>query len=403
VKKYCIYILLFFIPILASGQIEQMGQMEKQSNEGEQFAVDSIQPLFPVSKLSLLKDINFIFNTRFAFGSNFLDGNHTLSKFSVDQFRFEIKGRIHNKVRFRFRDRYTRSPEIGNLDNVDRSIDLAFITIDLTKRTNLAIGKLVADFGGWEFDMNPINILAYNDIVGNSDNFLVGAEISHSFKDQLNSVSFQILNSRTNTYEEQYGLTAPPSIEASEYPLAFVSNWRGSFFNKKIETTYSYSYFHEAKGVSMNYFAFGNKFKTKNFILYYDFQYSQEGLDRRKIVSNIINSKYQYAAENAVYLGHWIRAGYLIKPKVNLLLTLMTTSFYWKDNPDPNGESRLATSFGIIPTVEYLPFKRFNMKFYIGFIARNYNYTRYAETTFGSKDYTTGLLSFGIIAPVLLL
>lgn len=402
-KKYFIYIILFFCPILAIGQVEQMGQMEKQSNEGEQFVVDSVQSLFPVSKLTLLRNVDFIFNSRFAFGSNFLDGNHIQSKFNVDQFRFEIKGRIHDKIRFRFRDRFTRESEIGNLDNIKRSIDLAFITVVLTSRTNFSIGKLVADFGGWEFDMNPINILAYNDIVGNSDNFLVGVEFSHFFKDQINSLSFQILNTRTNTFEEQYGETAPPNIAALEYPLAFVSNWRSSFFNKKIETTYSYSFFHEADGVSMNYIALGNKFKSKNFILYYDFQYSHEGLDRRKIVSHMINSQYQYAAENAVYVGHWVRASYLIKPKINLLFTCMTTGFYWMDNPDPNRNSKLANSYGIIPTVEYLPFKKHKMKFYIGYVARKYEYTSYAKNAFGVKDYTTGLLSFGVIAPILVL
>ncbi|OOV29387.1 hypothetical protein BXU11_05670 [Flavobacterium sp. LM5] len=146
-KKYFIYIVLFFCPILAIGQVEQMGQMEKQSNEGEQFVVDSVQSLFAVSKLTLLRNVDFIFNSRFAFGSNFLDGNHNVSKFNVDQFRFEIKGRIHDKIRFRFRDRFTRESEIGNLDNVKRSIDLAFVTADLTPRTSISIGKLVADFG----------------------------------------------------------------------------------------------------------------------------------------------------------------------------------------------------------------------------------------------------------------
>lgn len=402
-NKYFIYIVLFFCPILAIGQVEQMGQMEKQSNEGEQFVVDSVQSLFPVSKLTLLRNVDFIFNSRFAFGSNFLDGNHNVSKFNVDQFRFEIKGRIHDKIRFRFRDRFTRESEIGNLDNVKRSIDLAFVTADLTSRTSISIGKLVADFGGWEFDMNPINILAYNDIVGNSDNFLVGVEISHFFKDKSNALSFQILNTRTKTFEEQYGETAPPNISALDYPLAFVSNWRGSFFNKKFETTYSYSFFHEADGVSMNYIALGNKFKSKNFILYYDFQYSHEGLDRRKIVSNIINSQYTYAAEKALYIGHWMRACYLIKPKINLLLTLMNTNFYWEGNPDPIGESRLASSYGVTPTVEYLPFKNLNMKFYVGYIARKFEYTSYAKTAFGAKDYTSGMLSFGIIAPLLVL
>lgn len=402
-KIYFIFILFFLGPTFSIGQVEHIGQMEKQSNEGNQFVVDSAKSLFLNSKLSYLKDIDFIFNTRFAFASNFLNGNHTLSSYNVDQFRFEIKGKIHDKVRFRFRNRYTREPEPGNLDNISRAIDLAFIKIDLTPSTDLAIGKLVADFGGWEFDMNPINILAYNDIIGNSDNFLVGAEISHTFKDRINSLSFQILNSRTKTYEEQYGATAPPSLLASEYPFAFVANWRSSFFNKKIETTYSYSFFREAQGVNMNYIALGNKFKSKKILLYYDFQYTYEGLDRRKMISDIINSQYQFAAQNVVYLGNWLRTEYLVTPKINLLLTLMTTNFYWKDNPDPNGKSKLSTSYGIIPTVEYLPFKDYNMKFYLGYVARNYNYTNYAKTAFGVKDYTTGLLSFGIIAPLLVL
>ena len=137
--------------------------------------------------------------------------------------------------------------------------------------------------------------------------------------------------------------------------------------------------------------------------MYYDFQYSNEGLDRRKIISNIINSQYQYAAEKAVYMGHWIRASYLIKPKINVLFTWMTTSFYWMDNPDPHGNSKLANSYGITPTIEYLPFKKFNLKFYLGYVARKYEYTSYAKTTFGVKDYTTGLLSFGMIAPILVL
>lgn len=399
-KKYYFYLILLFIPMFAMGQIDQM---EKQTNEGNQLYQDVLKPLIPITKQSLLRDVDVIFNTRLAYDSHFSGGDHTLSNFNVNQLRFEVKGKIHDKVYFRFRNRYTREPVPGNLDNISRSVDLAFLRIDLSSRTNFSFGKLCADWGGWEFDFNPIDILAYNDVVEYADNFLVGAGISHTLSDEKNSFSFQVLNSRTKTYEEQYGNIAPPNINPSEYPLALVGNWRGSFFDGKFETTYSYSFFNEAQGAHMNYFALGNKFKAKKILLYYDFQYSDEGLDRKGIISSIISSQYQYAAQSTLYVENWLRAEYQINSKFNVLLTVMNSNASWKDNPDPNASPKIATSYGIIPTVQYLPFKDFNMKFYLGYVARKYDYTGYAETAFGVKDYTTGLLSFGIIAPLLVL
>jgi hypothetical protein len=377
-KKKHVYWLLVLMPIFANAQVE------KQTTEGNQLVPDSIKSIIPTSKQSLLKNVDVIFNTRMAYNSDFVDGDHTISNFNVDQLRFEMKGQIHDKVYFRFRNRYTREPVPGNLDNISRAVDLAFITINAAPRTKLSFGKLCADWGGYEFDFNPIDILAYNDIIEYADNFLVGAGISYALPDEKNSFSFQLLNSRTKTYEEQYGATAPPSINPSEYPLAAVVNWRGSFFNKKIETTYSYSFFNESKGAHMNYFALGNKFTSKNLILYYDFHYSLEGLDRKGIVSSIISSGFPYAAQDAVYVENWVRAEFLLAPKFNLLMTVMNSNQSWKNNPDASAPSKLATSYGLIPTVQYMPFKDLNMKFYLGYVARKYNYTSYAENTFGA-------------------
>ena len=391
------------MPILAMAQVDELNQMERQTDEGNQFSLDSIKTIIPTSKQSLLKDVDVIFNSRMAYNNAFFDGDHTISKFNVDQLRFEIKGQIHEKVYFRFRNRYTREPVPGNLDNISRSVDLAFVSIDVAPRTKFTFGKLCADWGGYEFDFNPIDILAYNDIIEYADNFLVGAGISHALKDGKNSFSLQLLNSRTKTYDEQYGASAPPNIEPSEYPLAAVVNWRGSFFEGKWQTTYSYSFFNEAQGAHMNYIALGNKFTAKNFVLYYDFQYSNEGLDRKGIISSIISSQYDYAAQDVSYLENWIRAEYLVSPKFNLLLTLMNSNQSWNDNPDPNASALLSNSYGIIPTVQYMPFKELNFKFYVGYVARQYDYSSYAKNTFGVDNYSTGQLSFGFIAPLLVL
>ncbi|WP_281239129.1 porin [Flavobacterium praedii] len=396
-KKYFICCLIGYLPFLA------FSQDEKQTNEGVFVFPDSLKSLIPINKQSLLRDVDVIFNSRMAYNSNFLEGNHTLSAFNVNQLRFEIKGKIHDKVYFRFRNRYTREPIPGNLDNISRSVDMAFIRLDLSPTTNLSIGKVCADWGGYEFDFNPIDILTYNDVIEYADNFLVGVGISHTFADKKNSLSFQVLNSRTKTYEEQYGSSSPPSISASEYPLALVTNWRGSFFKGKLETTYSYSFFNEAKGANMNYFAIGNKFNAKNFVLYYDFQYSDEDLDRKGIVSDIINSQYQYAAQDVLYVENWVMAEYLITPKINLLMTVMNSNHSWKGNPDSNGSSKLSTSYGLISTIQYMPFKDMNIRFYLAYTARKYDYTGYAERTFGVKDYITGLFGIGFVAPLLVL
>lgn len=386
--------------------------LEKQTTEGNTFMKDSIPSIIPVDRQSLLKNVDVIFNSRFAYDSHFssisTDPNdqkgHDYSSFNINQLRFEIKGKIHDKVYFRFRNRYTKDPETGSIDHMNRATDLAFVRIDLSKRTNFSFGKLCADWGGFEFDFNPIDILEYNDFIENADNFLVGAGISHTLKNEKQSFSFQVLNSRTKTYTDQYGSSAPPDVKTSAYPLALVGNWRGNFFNGKFETTYSYSFFNEAIDHHMNYIALGNKFKANNkFVLYYDFQYSTEGLDRTGIVSGITSNVYGTAAKDALYIENWLRIEYLASPKINLLLTVMNSNHHWDGNPDKSANSLLSTSYGLIPSVQYFPFKDYNLKFYLSYVYRRYDYTDYAKSTFDQNDKTTGRLSFGIIAPLLVL
>jgi hypothetical protein len=391
IAKYIIYWTLLLLPIFSFGQ--------KQTQEGN--AV--ITPLIATSKLSLLKDVDVVFNTRLAFDNYFVDNDRVSSLFSVNQFRLEVKGKIHDKVFFRFRNRYTKIADPNTVDNICRTVDMTYLTVDVAPQTKLTFGKMIGDWGGYELMMNPIEILSYNVINDKADNFLVGAALSYILNDYKNKFNLQLLNSRTKTFQEQFGATVPPGINTAKTPLAAVGNWKGSFFGGKLETTYSYSYFIDAENTNRNFISLGNKFKNNKLVLYYDFQFSKEDLDQKCVVTNIIKSKSPYAAQDVTYVENWIRAEYHIKSKVNLLLTLMNDSSYWNGNTDPNKDSHLLTSYGIIPTVEYCPFTDFNMKFYVGYVAKKFNYTTYAENNFNVADGTTGQLSFGIIAPLLVL
>ncbi|MGL2988254.1 porin [Flavobacterium sp. RSSA_27] len=395
-KSVSIFLLLF----IAIGYSQEM---QKQSNQEGLLQPDTIPSIIPLSKQSLLKNVDVIFNTRIAFENKFSDGDHQFSNFNVNQFRLEFKGKIHDKVFFRFRDRYTKDTNPGNLDGVSRATDIALVRFDLSSQTKLSVGKLVSDYGGYEFDFNPIDILKYNTIIGNADIFLVGAGLTHALKDTKNVFGLQFLNSRTATFQEQYGATAPPEIVPSKFPLAMVFNWRGKFFNGKWSTTYSYSYHNEAENTGMNYLALGNKFSFKKFVLFYDFKFTNEELDRKGVVSRMIKPISNYAAQDVSYVENWVRAEYLLNSKCSLLVTLMNSKASWNGNPDPKGGKLLLHSFGFIPTFQYLPFKDLNLKCYVAYIGNVNRYSDYALNNLNVANGNTGQLNFGIIAPLLVL
>src|SRR6478735_7040266 len=249
--------------------------------------------LIPEAKQGLLKNVSVIANMNFAFRNEFADGEYTQSRFRNEQFRLEIRGQVHEKVYFRFRDRYTRAQTSESIDNLSRSVDLAYLRFDITKKFSISAGKMCADWGAWEFDWNPIDIYEYSDIVEYADNFLTGVGASFT-PSSNNQFTIQVLDSRTKSFDELYGATQPNFTE-SKAPLAFVANWRGVLFGGKLKTIWSYSLFNEAQdlegdAVNMNYIALGNEFNFGKFRLIYDFKWSDEGLDRTSIVSETIKA-----------------------------------------------------------------------------------------------------------------
>jgi len=363
--------------------------------------------LIPATKQSLLKNVSMIANMNFAFRNEFVDGEYTQSRFRNEQFRLEFRGQVHEKVYFRFRDRYTRAQTSESIDNMSRSVDLAFVRFDLTKQFSITAGKMCADWGAWEFDWNPIDIYEYSDIVEYADNFLTGVGFTYTASPR-NQWTFQVLDSRTKSFDELYG--TQPNFTESKAPLAFVSNWRGSLFDGKVKTIWSYSLFNEAQkadgtNANMNYIALGNEFNFGKFRFIYDFKWSDEQLDRTTIVSETVpDDLYAYSLANTRYIGHWMNFRYVASPKVHLTLVAMLDIAQWKNGTqDPQntaGEENIRNAWGFIPAVEYYPWSDLNMKFFANWIGRRYDYSTYAETRFAAKDYTTGRFTVGFISPL---
>ena len=363
--------------------------------------------VIPIEKQALLKNIDVITNIQTGFRSDFLDGEHQESKFKFEQFRLEIKGYVHEKIYFRFRHRYTSTFEPQSIDKIIKGVDFAYFRFDLTDKLQLTVGKTYADWGGIEFDLNPIDIYEYSDIIEMADNFLTGVAVGYKVNNN-HSFAVQILDTRTSTFNDIYG--AVPGIQQSKVPLAAVINWRGNFFDGKLSTIWSYSYFNEGqitateKSVGKNYIAIGNLLNLNKWHFAYDYKISMEGLDRTGIISNDIpDNLYPFAVENTMYQSHWTRINYEFIPKWHVSLDAFVDFAYWKDDIDPlKTDNKFRTTVSYIPTIEYFPWDDINLKFFVGYVGRHYMYSDYAKTRqgMGLGDFSTGRAIIGIITPL---
>lgn len=372
--------------------------------------------IIPEAKQGLLKNVDMIANMQFGAENHFLDGEYTGSKFRFEQFRMEFRGQVHKNVYFRFRNRYTKTPDVQSMDHVFGSVDLAYIRVTLSKKWNISAGKMCADWGGFEFDYNPIDIYEYSDIIEMADNFLTGVGVSYQFhKDH--SFTIQALDSRTKTFKELYGDQpyGDTLMTESKFPLALVGNWRGSFFKGKFNTIWSYAIHTEAKNIFMNYIALGNQLRLGKFTIEYDFKWSSEDLDRTGIVSStvpdqivrVINGDtitmdYPYAMKNTLYTSHWLHLYFRANQHLNFAIIGMVDFAKWKGgsvDPEKNTD-KIRTAWGYIPTIEYYPFKDLNLRFYANWVGRIYRYSDYAKTWLGAKDYDTGRFTVGFVSPL---
>ena len=388
--KWILFLLL--VPACAMSQ-----KTERQMDTAQ------YRTMIPEVKQGLLKNMSMIANMNFALRNEFYDGEYTQSRFRNEQFRLEFRGQVTDKIFFRFRDRYTRAQTSESIDNISRSLDMAFVRVDVSKKFSISAGKMCADWGAWEFDWNPIYIYEYSDIIEYADNFLTGVGFTYT-PSTKNQWTFQVLDSRTKSFEELYG--QQPNFQESKAPLAFVANWRGSLFDGKVKTIYSYSLFNEAVQANMNYFALGNEFIVSDkFSFIYDFKWSDEQLDRTGIVSETVpDTLYAFALAKTRYIGHWLHFRYRITPKVHFTFVGMLDIAQWRNSSldplKPQGSDNIRNAWGFVPAVEWYPWNDLDFRFFANYVGRVYDYSEYAETRFGVVDYSTGRFTLGFISPL---
>ena len=75
----------------------------------------------------------------------------------------------------------------------------------------------------------------------------------------------------------------------------------------------------------------------------------------------------------------------------------------WKGDTDPlkpAGSDVIANDWGFVPTVEYYPWNTVNLRFFVNYVGRIYDYSDYGKSRLGLNDYNTGRFQVGFVTPL---
>ena len=314
----------------------------------------------------------------------------TKGKFNMRQLRIEAKGNINDWLSYRWRQRLNRSNDQGdNIDNMPTSIDIAGIGVKLSDKWSIFAGKQCANYGGIEFDLNPIEIYEYSDMIENMSNFMTGLNIAYNATPN-HQFNFQVLNSLNGKFTETYGDVA---VEQTKLPLVYTLNWCGNF-NNVFKTRWSASIMNQAKSEKMTYIALGNELSLGKFGMFLDFMYSKEDIDRKRIITGMLGQK--ASLPGAEYMSFVTKLNYRFTPNWNVFVKGMyeTASLDKKVGNFADGKYR--TSLGYFAGLEYYPMENSNLHFFLTYVGRKYNYTDMAKKL-DLKDYDTNRVSVGFI------
>lgn len=356
-------------------------------------------PIFEtITKIEKKTDkFNLYLNMHGDFKSSWTGSEFDGGKFEFQQLRVEMKGRINDWLSYRYRQRLNKgdSPN-GYFDNVLKSIDIAGIGLNFGK-WGFFLGKQCAAYGGIEFDLNPIEIYQYSDMVDYMSNFMTGVNIAYNFTPNQ-QLQFQMLDALTGTSQEMYG-----NYTKAKMPFVYTLNWNGNF-NDVYKTRWSASFMNETKNEHMWYFALGNDFNISDKVqAYFDWMYSIEGVDRKGIITDIIQPDgYDYKNKKVDYMSFLWHVNYRFLPKWNIFAKLMyeNEGVYKtqgeRGDADYIAKGRYRTAWGYIGGIEYYPFNDRNLHFFATYVGRYYDYTNKAKA-FGARDYNTNQIQVGFI------
>ena len=358
--------ILLAISLLVGGVATAKQDLQDQINqlraEIDQLKATAPAPL-PMSQDEEENPIHKKFNMYFNFQSSFdlekVKDQDMTAQFKARQLRLEVRGDITDRIFYRFRHRLNKSNAGTSLDNLAKATDMLYAGFRLDDKWTLTAGKMCQAWGGFEFDLNPMNIYEYSDFIENMDNFMLGAMITYA-PNKNHEFNLQITDVRNDSFETLYG-TATNTINASKAPLTYIFNWNGNLFDNLIQTRWGGGLQSEADGYNNWMLMLGTKLNLPKFQVFFDYMMANEALDRLKYtpMSSTVLVK------DAKYNSFVLKAEYQLIPQLNIF----AQGLYETAKNDLTDNKM--TGIGYFAGVEYLPFEKQDLRFFLAYIGRS--------------------------------
>ena len=347
---------------IASAQQDLQNQINQLRAEIDQLKATAPAPLsMPENEgeQPFHKKFNMYFNFQGSFDVEKAKDQDMTAKFYARQLRWEVRGDITDRIFYRFRHRLNKSNARASLDNLAKATDMLYAGFRLDDKWTLTAGKMCQAWGGFEFDLNPMNIYEYSDFLENMDNFMLGAMITYA-PNENHEFNFQITDVRNDKFADIYGTTSP-TISESKAPLTYIFNWNGNLFDNLIQTRWGGGLQSEADGYNNWLLMLGTKLNLPKFQVFFDYMMANEQLDRLKYTPKSGTT----LVKDAKYNSFVLKAEYQPVPHWNIFAQGM----YETAKSDlPNNELK---GIGYFAGIEYLPFEKQDLRFFLAYIGRS--------------------------------
>lgn len=307
----------------------------------------------------LRKKFNMYFNFQTSLDAERIGENDLTTKFQARQLRLEVRGDLTERIFYRFRHRLNKSNAAVSLDNLATATDMMYAGFRLNEKWTATVGKMCQMWGGYEFDLNPMNIYEYSDFLNNMDNFMLGAMITYA-PNPNHEFNLQITDVRNSNFADLYA-TATATIKESNTPLAYIFNWNGNLLDGLVQTRWGAGLQSEADGYTNTLVMLGTKLNLPKFQMFLDYMMANDQLDRLKFTPR---SKAE-VVKDAKYNSFVLKAEYQPAPEWNIF----AQGLYETANSSlANNEFK---GIGYFAGVEYLPFKEQDLRFFLAYIGRS--------------------------------
>ena len=348
------------------GQINQLKAELEQIKQAQSMPVTSPEGINPIDKR-----FNMYFNFQSSLDAEKEGEQDMTTKFKARQLRLEVRGNITDRIFYRFRHRLNRPTAAVKLDNLATATDMLYAGFHIDDKWALTVGKMCQAWGGYEFDLNPMNIYEYSDFIDNMDNFMLGGMVTYT-PNANHEFNLQVTDVRNDSFKNIYG--DKTGLKQSNVPLTYIFNWNGSLFDGVLQTRWGVGLQNEAEGYNNTMVMLGTRVALPKFQAFLDYMRADEQLDRLGYTpQSVIGSG--VPLKDTKYNTFVLKGEYQPTPSLNLF----AQGIY--ETAESNSAGNKKTGLGYYGGVEYLPFPSQDLRFFLAYVGRSREISNVTKST----------------------